>query len=293
MDSHDNPQKCNGGLRVLCEYFSCIITRDLNVHWLKQNPMNHEAIIESTKLDDKKLQDRDFIRIEINPKGPHITRNQDDWTLKIDDERTLPEWYEKNVAKATKACWKAWTESVKINLLLNDESVTVTDTFLKLHDSSSAELHDSSRAVLYDSSRALLCGSSRAVLHDSSSAELCGSSSAELYDSSRALLCGSSSAELHDSSRAVLHDSSRAVLYDSSRAVLHDSSSAELHDSSRALLCGSSSAELHDSSSAELRGSSRAELKGRLATAIKDDTIYVHPDAKILKQNAVGYPKEA
>ena len=209
----------------MCDYFSCIITRDLNVHWLKQNPQDHQAIVDSTKLDEKKLENRDFVRIEITPKDPaHITRNQDDWTLRIDEERTLPDWYEKNVAKATKACWKAWTESVKINIALNDESVNnLTDTFIKLY----------------------------------------GSSSAELYGYSSAVLHGSSSAELHDSSRAELYGSSRAVLHGSSRAELHDSSSAELH------------------------GSSRAVLKSKLATAIEDDTIYVYPDAKILKQAQV------
>jgi hypothetical protein len=189
----------------MCQYFSCIITKDLKVHWTKKTTA-HEEIIAEAKLEDKKLENRDFVRIEISLKDTtKVTRNPDDWKFKVDEEDTLPEWFIENQKKVEKACWKAWEESVQIQLGLNDENKgELEDTLVFLH------------------------GSSSAVLNDSSSAELNDSSSAELYDSSSAVLHGSSSAELHGSSSAELHDWSSAVLYGSSSAELYDSSSAEL-----------------------------------------------------------------
>ncbi len=138
----------------------------------------------------------------------------------------------------------------------------VTNCFILLNGSSSAELNGSSSAVLYDSSSAELNGSSSAVLNGSSSAVLYNSSSAVLYDSSSAVLYDSSSAVLFNSSSAVLYDSSSAELNGSSSAKLNGSSSAVLNGSSSAVLFNSSSAVLYGSSSAELNGSSSAELNG-------------------------------
>jgi hypothetical protein len=238
----------------------------LKVHWSKKTT-THEDIIAEAKLEDKKLENRDFVRIEISPKDrTKMTRDPKDWKLKVDEEDTLPEWYIEHQKKAEKNCWIAWEQSVQIQLGLNDEDKGIlTDTLVFLYDSSSAELYGSSSAELY--------GSSSAELYDSSSAELNGSSRAELYDSSRAVL--------YDSSRAVLYDSSRAVLYGSSRAELNGSSSAELNGSSRAVLYGSSRAVLYGSSRAVLYGSSSAELKSKTSVAISNQKIFVSKEATV------------
>jgi len=156
----------------MCNYFSCIITEDLKVHWLK-NTAGHEDILVAAKLEDKKLTDRDFVRIEIVPKNDkRPTRNKDDWILKVDEERTLPDWYEKNVIKAQKACWVAWEESVKIQLVLDDERHEGKDTFFMVYDSGLAVVYDSGRAEVYDSGLAEVYDSGRAVVHDSGKVEL-------------------------------------------------------------------------------------------------------------------------
>jgi len=286
----------------LCRYLSCVVTNDFKAHWKKQS-VDHESILDDLKLPDATLRNRTFVRIEITPETDPPTRKPEDWKLRVDEEGTLPEWFIEHRTKAETACWKAWEESVQIQLALNDEKKEVTDTLIYLYGSSSAvlygssraELYDSSSAELYGSSSAVLYGSSRAVLKDSSSAELYGSSSAVLYDSSSAELYGSSSAVLYGSSRAVLYGSSSAelygsssaVLYDSSRAELYDSSRAELYDSSRAVLYGSSSAELYGSSRAELYDSSRAELKSTVSTAICNRKVIVHTKTTIIKKTNI------
>ena len=92
---------------MCCQYFSCIITKDFKVHWSKRT-MAHEDLLAELKLEDKKLEERDFVKIEIAPKDvKKVSRNRDDWTFKVDEERTLPNWYDENVVKCQGACWKS------------------------------------------------------------------------------------------------------------------------------------------------------------------------------------------
>ena len=196
----------------MCRYFSCIVTHDLKVYWSKSGP-NHEAIIAEAKLDDSKLENRDFVRIEITPKNVEaVTRDAKDWILTVDEPSTIPNWFKKKQKQAEKKCWLAWRESVKTQVALGEEERTVMDNYILLCGSSHAELRGSSHAELWDSSHAELWDSSHAVLRGFSHAVLRDSSHAELWDSSHAVLCGSSHAELWDSSHAVLRDSSHAAL---------------------------------------------------------------------------------
>ena len=150
----------------MCNYFSCIITKDFKVHWSKKS-VAHETIIAETKLEDKKLENREFVRIEISPKDTaKLTRNPDDWNFKVDEEETLPEWFIENRSKAEKACWKAWEQSVQIQLGLNDEHKgKLTDTLVFLHDSSSAELYGSSSAEL-KSTRSVAISKDKIFVHE-------------------------------------------------------------------------------------------------------------------------------
>jgi hypothetical protein len=117
----------------MCRYFSCIITSDFKVYWLKSS-VDHESILASIPIEDLKDQDqlgqRKFVKIEIIPKDEQkITRNRGDWQFKVDEDNThaLPEWFLEHRKKAEKACWTAWEQSVKINLALNDESILAKD----------------------------------------------------------------------------------------------------------------------------------------------------------------------
>ena len=156
----------------MCRYFSCIVTKDLKAHWSKKS-MAHEDLVAELKLEDKKLEERDFVRIEITPKeNAKVTRNLDDWTLRVDEERTLPEWYAKDVIKAEKAAMTALEESLQINVALDKEEKRGQDQMFYAYGSSKVEAHDSSKVVAHDSSRVVAYGSSTVEAYDSSTVEL-------------------------------------------------------------------------------------------------------------------------
>ena len=79
-----------------------------------QSPWRHEEIIEELKLQDTKLVDRDFVRIEITPNNKEkLTRNQQDWTFKVDEETTIPAWYNESKKLIEELIWQSWSESIK------------------------------------------------------------------------------------------------------------------------------------------------------------------------------------
>jgi hypothetical protein len=159
--------------------------------------MAHEDLVAEVKLEDKKLEERDFVRIEISPKDiQKATRNRDDWNFKLDENKSIPSWYEKNVVAAQKACWEGWQESIQVNLALEKEEKTVIDTLIYSYDSSTVEAYDSSTVVAH--------GSSTVVAHGSSTVVAYGSSTVEAYDSSTVEAYGSSTVELKSSFVAVL-----------------------------------------------------------------------------------------
>jgi hypothetical protein len=156
----------------VCRYFSCIITRDLKVHWSKRTA-NHEELISELQLADTKLTDRDFVRIEITPQDEDkVTRNRADWQFYIDEEDTLPKWFTSNKAKAEEACWLSWEESVKVNLVLEGESCEVTNMLIQAYSAKHVVARDSSHVVAW--------GSSHVEAWDSSHVEARGSSHVEI-----------------------------------------------------------------------------------------------------------------
>lgn len=101
----------------MCKYFSCIVTRDLKILW-EPGTNSHEEIIKKHGLKDDKLEDRDFVRIELTPNGDAeksgiFTRERKDWEHKVDEKGTLPAWYTQNASKAEELVWKAALKSLK------------------------------------------------------------------------------------------------------------------------------------------------------------------------------------
>ena len=118
----------------MCNYFSGILTEKGEVLWLKENPVNHEAIVAAHNLKDTELKNRNWVRFEITPKNIDAllqvkTRKElneklrELFVFRWDEERSLPDWVEKNVAKLIVFCWAALEESVKIHLLLGEEFI--------------------------------------------------------------------------------------------------------------------------------------------------------------------------
>ncbi len=88
----------------MCEFFSCIATKDGHVLFTEQN--SHETIIERAKLKDDDIafvrayvsdtvNQRNFVRLEILPPFTTVT---------VDEAGTLPDWWiEKATAMGKKA----------------------------------------------------------------------------------------------------------------------------------------------------------------------------------------------
>ena len=70
----------------MCRFFSCIITRTGDILFTEDD--SHEDTIIRAQLDDSKITNRDFVRIECIPK-------ENEWSYIVDEKDTLPKWYTK------------------------------------------------------------------------------------------------------------------------------------------------------------------------------------------------------
>jgi len=101
-------------MKNMCNFWTCLLDREGKVVWDK-NGNSHEKLIEKTSWKDDKLENRDFVRIEINPKNL-FSKNKKDWSFKVDEKGTLPLWFSENRAKMEEACWKEWKVAMKRTL---------------------------------------------------------------------------------------------------------------------------------------------------------------------------------
>ena len=95
----------------MCNFWTCIIDRNLKVHY-DGNSSSHETIVENAGLEDDKLDDRDFVRVEITPPKP-ISADVEKWTLKVDEEKTLPNWFERQRSECEARCKSALKQYLK------------------------------------------------------------------------------------------------------------------------------------------------------------------------------------
>jgi len=115
----------------MCDYFSGIVTKKGEVLWLRENPVNHEAIIQAYKLKDTELDGREWVRFELKPNLTELfkigtwkelqTKLREVFTHRWDEERTLPSWVEKDCAKIIASCYRALEESVLLHLVPANE----------------------------------------------------------------------------------------------------------------------------------------------------------------------------
>jgi hypothetical protein len=253
----------------MCNYFSCIVTRDLKVHWSKRT-CSHEDIVAELKLTDVKLVDRDFVRIEVTPNNKEkLTRYQADWTYHVDEESTIPAWYKKAEKTIQEVIWTSWSDSVKTQLVIGEESADVMDTYLLVQNCSSTVVaRGSSTVEAWDSSNVVAHDSSKVVAHDSSTVEAWGSSNVIAHDSSKVVAHDSSNVIAHDSSKVIAWDSSNVIAWDSSTVVAWDSSNVIAHDSSKVEAWDSSTVEAWGSSTVVAWDSSKVEIKSEHAVAL-------------------------
>jgi hypothetical protein len=220
----------------MCNYFSCIIDRKLNVHWLL-NSNAHEEIIRHAGFKDERLEDRDFVRIEITPKNTEkITRNKKDWNLKVDEPGTLPDWYLKKIKKAHTQLWKAWGESVKRQLALNEEEHRIKEQYMLALGNSTVEAWDNSTVKALGNSTVKALGNSTVEAWDNSTVKAWDNSTVKAWGNSTVKALGNSTVKaLGNSTVKALGNSTVKAL-----GQLHSRGMGQLHSQGIGqLLCSS------------------------------------------------------
>jgi len=90
----------------MCQFYSPIVTRELKILDCVEQNDSHEDVIEKYRLKDDKLKNRDFVRLEINPKDDDIFNHKiSNWIYREDEIDTLPNWYKKNKDIIKKKCY--------------------------------------------------------------------------------------------------------------------------------------------------------------------------------------------
>jgi hypothetical protein len=59
------------------------------------NPVCGDMMTFYIKVKDDKLEDRDFVRIELWPTDSLTSKNPNHWIFNVDEKSTLPEWFKK------------------------------------------------------------------------------------------------------------------------------------------------------------------------------------------------------
>lgn len=97
----------------MCNWMSMLIDRNGKV-WHDGNTTSHEELVKQSGWKDDKLENRDFVRIEISLKDEsNFTAKKSGWKYKVDEKGTLPNWYKKNEKSMENKCWKVWEKEIK------------------------------------------------------------------------------------------------------------------------------------------------------------------------------------
>jgi len=227
--------------------------------------MAHEDLLSELRLEDKKLEERDFVKIEIAPKDvKKVSRSRDDWNFKVDEERTLPNWYDENVVKCQGACWKAWQESIEACLAVDKEEKSGKDQLFFAYGSAKVIAYDSVKVRAYDSAKVRAYNSAKVIAYDSAKVRAYGSAKVEAYDSATVVAYDSAKVEAYGSAKVEAYDSATVVAYDSATVVAYGSAKVEAY------------------------GSAKVELKSDCATVLCHGKIFVTETAQVVRTSVVN-----
>ena len=176
----------------MCNYFSCLVTRDKKVLW-SEKTNSHEDLIEKFGLKDNKLEDRDFVRVEVTPQDKP-NRNVEEWAFKIDEVGTLPDWFNLNQEEIKEKVLVEALVSAKQQLVLGNEEKIVKSGFARAWGSSTVEAWDSSTVEAMDSSTVEAMDSSTVKAWGSSAVKARGSSAVVIYSCKKIVLKAGSQA---------------------------------------------------------------------------------------------------
>ena len=200
--------------------------------------MAHEDLLSELRLEDKKLEERDFVKIEIAPKDvKKVSRNREDWNFKIDEERTLPNWYDENVVKCQAACWKAWQESIEACLAVDKEEKSGKDQLFFAYDSSTVRTSGSSTVEASGSATVIAYGSSTVQAYDSATVIAYDSATVKASDSVTVRAYGSATVVAYGSATVIAYGSAKVEVYGSAKVLAYGSATVELKSDYASVLC--------------------------------------------------------
>jgi hypothetical protein len=249
----------------MCNFYSCIVDKKLRILDAIDINDSHEATIDKYKLNDNKLEERDIVRLEVNPDIEKLTKTFDKkfWTYKVDEQKTLPSWYTENEKKIQKLVFDKLHDDIWQKYILVDKKIEQSTHRISVCKNSHIEklIHDigwmegsSTVEVMRDSSTV-------EVMRDSSTVKWMRGSSTVKW------MRGSSTVKaMEDSSTVeVMRDSStvKAMEDSSTVEVMRDSSTVKwMRDSStvKAMEDSSTVEVMRDSSTVKwMRDSSTVE----------------------------------
>ena len=208
----------------MCEYFSCIITRKQKVLW-DINHVSHEDMINKHNLKDDKLENRNFVKIEITPKTiKQVTRKKSDWVFKVDETDTLPKWFTKKQEFLESLCWKEWTKSVKTQISINNETKTVNEGLFFTYDNSTVEAYGNSTVTARNNSTVTASDNSTVTARENSTVEAYGNSTVTAGNNSTVTARENSTVTARNNSTVTAWENSTVEAYGNSTVTASDNS---------------------------------------------------------------------
>ena len=208
----------------MCDFYSCILDRKGKLYDDPTKTDSHEDLIEKFNLKDNKLKNRDIVRIEVNPDWDALKKkfNKKDWTYKVDEPSTIPDWYMKNEKKMEGIVWKRIQELYKTLFLFGGEYDELPfDLMILVKDARIKEMKNQKVLRMGGSSQVLRMRDSSQV------GEMWGSSQVgEMWDSSQVRWMGGSSQVLRmrDSSLATTWSNNTKIKQEGKNTVVVDRS---------------------------------------------------------------------
>jgi len=173
----------------MCQFYSPIVNKKLQILDCVEDNDNHETVVDKFKLADDKLQDRDFVRLEIIPEDRDIFNHKiSNWVYKVDEINTLPKWYIKNEIKIKKEVYSKLKKIFKEQFLIGGEYKTIDKNIRFVKDVKIGILKSKVGKMCGSSQVGKMYGSSQVseMLDSSQVGKMCGSSQVgKMYGSSQ------------------------------------------------------------------------------------------------------------
>jgi len=108
----------------MCNFWSGIVTNDGRILWI-DSVWSHAKIIKKYGLKDDKLEDREFVKVEISTNKNIYSCKPEikDFEFMVDEEGTLPEWFRKNREELEELCWKEFRKAYQTDKLFNRDDI--------------------------------------------------------------------------------------------------------------------------------------------------------------------------